>query len=217
MCFVYRGGKGSSANQAWSGKNMILMEHEWSVRDVCFLFCLDYPKVIFFSSVSFALGPPVRPSNPCFFPPPFNYRPHEETRELQELGVNRRVALGGFTWCLTSARRTRERYRPRDWRAQKEIHTFSWGGKVLQIECRGGGGSSNGGMSGARWPPRQIGAQVFRLYYRHRDKYKSWSRDARITLLDGCDSPSPSLTVNGGMWKLFKQSQTWIFPLILMF
>lgn len=46
---------------------MILMEHEWSVRDVCFLFCLDYPEVIFFSSVRFTLVPPRPPLKPLFF------------------------------------------------------------------------------------------------------------------------------------------------------
>lgn len=39
---------------------MILMEHEWSVRDVCFLFCLDYPKVISF----ILLAPLSTPSSP---------------------------------------------------------------------------------------------------------------------------------------------------------
>lgn len=49
--FVYRWRKGSLGIQAWSGKNMILMEHEWSIRDVyVFLspFRLLCPQVIYF-------------------------------------------------------------------------------------------------------------------------------------------------------------------------
>lgn len=57
---------------------MILMEHEWSVRDVCFLFCLDYPKVISF----ILLSPLSTPSSPQTLFYPFNYRPHEQAHEL---------------------------------------------------------------------------------------------------------------------------------------
>lgn len=81
MCFVYWGGGDSLANQAWSGKNTILMEHEWSVRDVCFLFSPDYPEVISFYSVS---------SSSCFclaLRPHFislsNYSPQEHTQNTQ--------------------------------------------------------------------------------------------------------------------------------------
>lgn len=108
---------------------MILMEHEWSVRDVCFLFCLDYPEVIFFSSVRFTLVPPPSAPQTLVFPL-FNYRPHERTRELQELGVNRRVARGGFAPTYAGAIYPR---RPRDWRAQ-EGDPYFFGGKVVQIE-----------------------------------------------------------------------------------
>lgn len=67
--------------------------------------------------------------------PLFNYRPHERTRELQELGVNRRVARGGFAPTYAGAIYPR---RPRDWRAQ-EGDPYFFGGKVVQIERRGGG------------------------------------------------------------------------------
>lgn len=54
------------------------MENEWSVRDVCFLFRLDYPKVI-----SFIL---LAPRSPRFSPQTlfylFNYNPQEQTHEL---------------------------------------------------------------------------------------------------------------------------------------
>lgn len=57
---------------------MILMEREWSVRDVCFLFCLDYPKVI--SSVLLAqLSTPSSPQTLLYL---FNYSLHEKTLEL---------------------------------------------------------------------------------------------------------------------------------------
>lgn len=42
---------------------MILMENEWSVRDVYFLFCLDYPKVISFILLA-PLSTPIQSSNP---------------------------------------------------------------------------------------------------------------------------------------------------------
>lgn len=55
------------------------MEYEWSVRDVCFLFCLDCPWVISF----ILLAPLSSPSSPqtLFYLP--NYSPCEQTHKLQ--------------------------------------------------------------------------------------------------------------------------------------
>lgn len=57
---------------------MILMENEWSVRDVCFLFCLDYPKVISFILLA-PLSTQLSPQTLFYL---FNFSPQEETHEL---------------------------------------------------------------------------------------------------------------------------------------
>lgn len=54
---------------------MILIEREWSVRDVRFLFCLDYPKVI-----SFILLAPLSAPQTLFYL--FNYSPQEQTHKF---------------------------------------------------------------------------------------------------------------------------------------
>lgn len=193
MCFVYRGEKGSLANQAWSGKNMILMEDEWSVRDVCFLFCLDYPWVMSF----ILLAPLSSPSSPQTLLHPSNYSPREQTHKLQNCKHENRA----LQFCLIFPMYARaisatDVRRPKVWRVKKESSTLE---------------------SAANWMPR---AKLLcdGTCPRRDDHWDKLEHNFPIVLassdkctagtgmhrLDKCDFP-PSLTINGATWNLFEQ------------